>query len=80
MHTASRAAFDADRLVPVARAQLAAARALRLSGVSTRPGASGAAMAVTAAVQALCVRDLLDDDTTAVLLRAWEAGDPSPRA
>lgn len=80
MHEACRTAFEADRLVPVARAQLAAARALRLSGVSTRPGSSGAGMAVTAAVQAACVRDLLDDDAAEVLLHAWRAGREAGRA
>ena len=71
MHAACRAAFEADRLVEVARAQLAAARALRLSGASTGPDAHAVAMAVTAAVQGLCTRDLLD---TRWLLGAWEAG------
>lgn len=74
MHVASRAAADADRLVPVARAQLAAARALRLSGVSASEGARGGAMAVVAAVQAMCVRDRLDADTARTLTRAWAAG------
>lgn len=71
MHEACRAAFEADRLVPVARAQLAAARALRLSGASTGEDAHAIAMAVTAAVQALCTVDLLD---TRWLGSAWEAG------
>jgi hypothetical protein len=71
MHEACRAAFKADRLVGVARAQLAAARALRLSGASTGPDAHAVSMAVTAAVQALCTRDLLDSRW---LLGAWEAG------
>lgn len=71
MHEACRAAFEADRLVAVARAQLAAARALRLSAASTGPEAHAVAMAVTAAVQGLCTRDLLD---TRWLMSAWEAG------
>ena len=71
MHEACRAAFEADRLVEVARAQLAAARALRLSAASTGPDAHAVAMAVTAAVQGLCTRDLLD---TRWLMSAWEAG------
>jgi hypothetical protein len=71
MHAACWAAFDADRLVVTARAQLAAARALRLSGASTGPEAHAIAMAVTAAVQATCTGDLLD---TRWLLGAWEAG------
>jgi hypothetical protein len=71
MHVACRAAFEAGRLVEVARAQLAAARALRLSGASTGADAHGIAMAVTAAVQACCIADLLD---TRWLRSAWEAG------
>ena len=71
VHEACRAAFHAGRLVQVARAQLAAARALRLSGVSTGPDAHATAMAVTAAVQGLCTQDLLD---TRWLRSAWEAG------
>ncbi|MCW2670677.1 MAG: hypothetical protein JWO27_2574 [Frankiales bacterium] len=71
MHAACRAAFEADRLVAVARAQLAAARALRLSGASTGPEAHGIAMAVTAAVQAVCTSDVHDGRW---LMSAWEAG------
>ncbi|MDP9436350.1 MAG: hypothetical protein M3P93_14635, partial [Actinomycetota bacterium] len=74
MHEACRAAAGADRVVPVARAQLAAARAVRLAGVSASAAARGAMMAVTAAVQATCVRDLLEPGCAAVLLEAWEAG------
>jgi hypothetical protein len=74
MHQASRAAHESSRLVDVARAQLAAARALRLAGVSTTGRAPGATMAVTAAVQATCLRDVLDADCAAALLAAWEAG------
>ena len=74
MHTASKAASDSGRLLPVARAQLAAARALRLSGVSASDAARGGAMAVVAAVQALCVRDRLDAATAQALTAAWEAG------
>jgi hypothetical protein len=74
MHEACQAAFEADRLVAVARAQLAAARLLRLSGASTGPASSAAAMAVTAAVQATCTRDLLEPHITAALLTPWRAG------
>ncbi len=76
MHEACRVAHDAGRLVPVARAQLAAARAMRLAGVSTTTNASGAMLAVTAAVQATCVLDRLDDATAATLLAPWGAGLP----
>ncbi|MFN2538772.1 MAG: hypothetical protein ABR549_11605 [Mycobacteriales bacterium] len=76
MHEACRAAFEHDRLLTVARAQLAAARALRLSGASTGPEAHAIAMAVTAAVQALCTRDVCPRDlpSSRWLLSAWEAG------
>ena len=71
MHEACRAAFETDRLVDVARAQLSAARVLRLCGASTGPDAHAVAMATTAAVQGTLTRDLLD---TSTLLSAWEAG------
>lgn len=71
LHEACAAAYDAGILTDVARAQLAAARALRLSGASTGPDAHAVAMAVTAAVQALCTVHLLD---TQWLRAAWEAG------
>ena len=74
MHEACRAAYEAGRLVEVARAQLAAARALRLSGASTGPDAHAVAMAVTAAVQATCTRDLLRGGVDMALLSAWDAG------
>ena len=74
MHEASAAAFEAGRMVAVARAQLAAARAFRLAGASTGARASGAMMAVTAAVQATCTTGLLSADCDDVLLHAWRAG------
>ena len=74
MHEASRAAFAAGRLVAVARAQLAAARAFRLAGASTGARASGAMMGLTAAVQATCTTGLLPADCDDVLLHAWRAG------
>ncbi len=84
MHEASRAAWESGRLVAVARAQLAAARALRLSGVSTGADASAAGMAVTAAVQAVCVQGLVSPQCEQVLRRAWDArrdtGQGAPRA
>lgn len=76
MHQASRAAHDGNRLPEVARAQLAGARALRLSGASAGPDAHAVAMAVTAAVQAVCTGDLLTPVTSAALLSAWRAGAP----
>jgi hypothetical protein len=74
MHRACQAAFDHGRLVAVARAQLAAARALRLSGASTGEDAHAIAMSVTAAVQATCTADVLEGNVTHALIRAWEAG------
>ena len=71
MHRACQAAYDAGRLTDVARAQLAAARALRLSGASTGPDAHAVAMAVTGAVQAVCTADLAPCPD---LMSAWEAG------
>jgi hypothetical protein len=74
MHVACRAAHEDDRLPAVARAQLAAARALRLSPVSTTPRASACAMSVVAAVQATAVLDLVEVETARELLRPWQAG------
>lgn len=72
MHEACQAAYDANRLHEVARAQLAAARALALT--HTGPAPSAAAMAVTAAVQAVCTADVLTASTLATLRSDWEAG------
>lgn len=72
MHQACRAAWEHGRLQEVARAQLAATRALALTRTGPDPGA--AAMAVTAAVQAACTADLLDPETTSTLVSSWEAG------
>jgi hypothetical protein len=74
MHEACRVAFDHGRLTDVARSQLAAARQLRLSGASTGPDAHALGMAVTAAVQATALADLLLPSVTHALLGAWEAG------
>ncbi len=71
VHTTCWAAFEAGILTDVARAQLAAARALRLSGASTGEDAHAIAMAVTGAVQGLCTAHLLD---TGWLRGAWQAG------
>jgi hypothetical protein len=72
VHIASRAAWGADRLHDVARAQLAAARALALT--HTGVSAYGAARVVTAAVQAACTYDLLDLGVADALQADWEAG------
>ena len=74
MHASCQAAYDEGRLRDVARAQLAAARVLRLSGASTGHDAHAIAMAVTAAVQATCTSDLLPQEVGAALIRSWEAG------
>ena len=74
VHASCRAAYDDDRLLEVARAQLAAARALRLSGASAGVDAHAVAMAVTAAVQATCTADLLPPAVLDALRTSWEAG------
>jgi hypothetical protein len=71
MHASCAAAFDAGITRDVARAQLCAARALRLSRASTGHESHALAMATTAAVQATCTGHLLD---TTVLREAWVAG------
>ena len=71
MHDACFAVWEADRVVDVARAQLAGARALRLSAASTGPDAQANGMVLAAAVQAVCAADLLD---TASLIGSWSAG------
>lgn len=80
MHEACRAAWEHDRLHDVARAQLAAVRALALAPHASTAGAvhgtppGAAAMAVTSAVQAVCTADLLRPATTAALIASWGAG------
>ncbi len=74
MHVACWAAYDSGRLTQVARAQLAAARALRLSGASTGEDAHVTAMAVTAVVQAVCTHDVAPSATTQALRAAWDDG------
>ncbi len=71
MHDACWAAHRAGRVPDVARAHLAAARALRLSGASTGPESHVHSMLVVAAVQGVCLADVTD---TRALLEAWEAG------
>lgn len=74
MHVACWAAYDSGRLTQVARAQLAAARALRLSGASTGEHAHSTAMAVSAVVQAVCTADVAPAHTTRALRAAWDDG------
>lgn len=74
MHVACWVAYDSVRLTQVARAQLAAARALRLSGASTGEHVQATAMAVTAVVQAVCVSDVTPAATTRALRAAWDDG------
>lgn len=71
MHEACLAAHEAERVKEVARAQLAAARALHLSLAPGAPEFHAIAMAVTASVQALCTGDLID---TSALREPWLAG------
>lgn len=71
MHESCLAAHEAGRLHEIARAQLAAARALHLSPARCDEQFHAIAMAVTGSVQALCTRDLIN---SAPLRRAWLAG------
>ena len=72
LHVACRAAWEADRLLDVARAQLAAARALALTHTGVAP--YGAALVLTGAVQAACTADLVPTSVREGLRAAWEAG------
>lgn len=72
LHVACRAAWEADRLQDVARAQLAAARALALSHTGVPP--YSAALVLTGAVQAVCTADLVAPSVLDGLRAAWEAG------
>lgn len=72
LHVACRAAWEADRLHDVARAQLAAARALALTHTGVPP--YGAALVLTGAVQAACTADLVEPSVREGLRAAWEAG------
>jgi hypothetical protein len=70
MHAACDAALQAGRVRDVARAQLAAARALSLTHTPVSRGA--AALVLTGAVQAVCTRDLVPPDVSGPLLATWE--------
>ncbi|MDP9182097.1 MAG: hypothetical protein M3P04_04900 [Actinomycetota bacterium] len=72
LHEASIAAWRTDRLHDVARAQLAAARALTLTHTGVSPYAS--ARVLTAAVQGVCTADVLDPSVSEALRADWEAG------
>ncbi|MCW2544068.1 MAG: hypothetical protein JWM40_1620 [Frankiales bacterium] len=71
MHEACVAAHEAERVKEIARAQLAAARALHLSLPADDPEFHAIAMAVTGSVQALCTCDLID---SSALREPWLAG------
>lgn len=73
LHAACTAVLERGDVVAVARAQVAGARSVRLSGVSTGPHARAAAMSVAAVLQAECAADVLEAGTTARLRAAWEA-------
>ncbi|MCU1677194.1 MAG: hypothetical protein JWM93_1952 [Frankiales bacterium] len=72
MHAATWAAHLSGRIRTGARAQLAGARAVLVAGVPPINAASGVMRAVTAAVQALLVADLLDEDNFMQLVAPWE--------
>lgn len=73
VHSATWAAHLADRIRDTARAQLLAVEALGDSCLSVTELATGAWNLVSGAVQALVVRDLLDEETADGLLRELEA-------
>ena len=68
VHTASRAAVEHGRTLPVARWQLSAVRAAHAAGHSRSGRAPGAAMSLVGAVQALAVLDVVPDSLSAPLL------------
>lgn len=72
MHQACQAAFVAGRVREVAAAQLAGARAALVAGVPVPLAATGVMTALTGAVQAVALADLLDDDTFGALVAPWE--------
>jgi hypothetical protein len=76
MHAACDAALQAGRVGDIARAQLAAARALSLTHTPVSRGA--AALVLTGAVQAVCTRDLVAPEVSGPLLATWE-GPAGPR-
>jgi hypothetical protein len=68
MHSASWAVHMADRVRPSAAAQLRAVRVLSDADVSVTDAAAGTWNVVSGAVQATVVKDLLDDESAALLL------------
>ena len=72
MHASCAAAHDAGRVRYVARAQLAAARALATTHTGVSPYSAG--MVLTAAVQATCTADVVNENVISALRAAWEAG------
>lgn len=73
MHEATWAAHLTGRVRTAAAAQLLAVRAFRASGLSPHDGAVGAWNAVSGAVQAEVVADLLSEEHAHVLTAAWKA-------
>ncbi|MGN6131493.1 MAG: hypothetical protein ACTHOK_14230 [Nocardioidaceae bacterium] len=67
MHTATWAVHLSGRVLPAARAQLHAVRAVRAAGVDALAAAAGTWNLVSGAVQATVVRDLLDEAASARL-------------
>lgn len=68
MHTATWAVHLSGRVLPAARAQLRAVRAVRAAGVDALAAAGGTWNLVSGAVQGTVVRDLLDDAALARLV------------
>lgn len=73
MHAASWAASMSGRLRVVAAAQLALLRGMMIAGLPKLLGASGVMMAGTAAMQAVVLADLLDNETYETLTCSWVA-------
>lgn len=76
MHVSCAAAHKTDRVRDIARAQLAAARALATAHTGVSPYAAG--MVVTAAVQATCTADVVGENVGSALRGPWEAGSSAP--
>jgi len=71
MHLACSAAFIAGRVREVAAAQLAASRAVQLARLSAPLAARGVMTAVGSTVQAVAVRDLIEDEVYERLTATW---------
>ncbi|GAA4977728.1 hypothetical protein [Kineococcus glutinatus] len=76
VHDASWAVHMSDRVRTAAEAQLLAVRAFRAGGLDAADGASGVWNAVSGALHAEVVADMLGSESREMLLRPWEAAFP----